>query len=1081
MRITVPSEHRGRTDARLSDSDLVAKNLARHMMQSISSPVEMPSASAASEIGVSDTSQIAQSLTHNLLAKGLVSSDASIHSIENVPSSLPGEWLTLQEVHTQRSDARESSDQNKTVDQAPSDRGLEEVARGVIFTSQDVPVARSAAESLGQLSQNGDSVVAQSIARNLILDGMHESEERSGGVHVAEETMSDGYAANGLARELVTSASQQRALQHTEPSSHQERSGAVWDEEVEAILRQTIDGAGCGTSVQSKTPPSMQESEKADSMVADFVAKQIVSPHSNAGSNRDFQEQVYSESEGYVAQAVAIDLVASNVQHQEYEFRPTQVESEQAGSAVALSTANKIVDPLCADAHSSSHVHSVDQAPSDRGLEEVARGVIFTSQDVPVARSAAESHGQLSQNGDSVVAQSIARNLILDGMHESEERSGGVHVAEETMSDGYAANGLARELVTSASQQRALQHTEPSSHHERSSAVGDEEVEAILRQTIDGAGCGTSVQSKTPPSMQESEKADSMVADFVAKQIVSPHSNAGSNRDFQEQVYSESEGYVAQAVAIDLVASNVQHQEYEFRPTQVESEQAGSAVALSTANKIVDPLCADAHSSSHVHSVDQAPSDRGLEEVARGVIFTSQDVPVARSAAESHGQLSQNGDSVVAQSIARNLILDGMHESEERSGGVHVAEETMSDGYAANGLARELVTSASQQRALQHTEPSSHHERSSAVGDEEVEAILRQTIDGAGCGTSVQSKTPPSMQESEKADSMVADFVAKQIVSPHSNAGSNRDFQEQVYSESEGYVAQAVAIDLVASNVQHQEYEFRPTQVESEQAGSAVALSTANKIVDPLCADAHSSSHVHSVDQAPSDRGLEEVARGVIFTSQDVPVARSAAESHGQLSQNGDSVVAQSIARNLILDGMHESEERSGGVHVAEGTMSDGYAANGLARELVTSASQQRALQHTEPSSHHERSSAVGDEEVEAILRQTIDGAGCGTSVQSKTPPSMQESEKADSMVADFVAKQIVSPHSNAGSNRDFQEQVYSESEGYVAQAVAIDLVASNVQHQEYAYPPSQVESEQAGSAVAQSLAREAVLPYVLE
>ena len=84
----------------------------------------------------------------------------------------------------------------------------------------------------------------------------------------------------------------------------------------------------------------------------------------------------------------------------------------------------------------------------------------------------------------------------------------------------------------------------------RSDADGGAEVQAILRH---GACRGTSAQSKIPPSQQESEHADSMVAGSVARQIIAPHAAAGSNsRDVEEQVHSEAEGYVdavEQAVA----------------------------------------------------------------------------------------------------------------------------------------------------------------------------------------------------------------------------------------------------------------------------------------------------------------------------------------------------------------------------------------------------------------------------------------------------------------------------------------------------------------------------------------------------
>ena len=185
----------------------------------------------------------------------------------------------------------------------------------------------------------------------------------------------------------------------------------------------------------------------------------------------------------------------------------------------------------------------------------------------------------------------------------------------------------------------------------RSDADGGAEVQAILRQTIDGACSGMSAQSKIPPSQQESEHADSMVAGSVARQIIAPHAAAGSNsRDVEEQVHSEAEGYVdavEQAVAREFVAS-----------------------------------------ASNLQGVPQP----------------------------SHEQLSQKTDSVVPESITRNLIAGGMYESDVRSQSGHIPEEALSDGYAVNGVAREgIVSAASQEVPTQRTAPSSHIESEGAV------------------------------------------------------------------------------------------------------------------------------------------------------------------------------------------------------------------------------------------------------------------------------------------------------------------------------------------------------------------------------
>ena len=111
------------------------------------------------------------------------------------------------------------------------------------------------------------------------------------------------------------------------------------------------------------------------------------------------------------------------------------------------------------------------------------------------------------------------------------------------------------------------------------------------------------------------------------------------------------------------------------------------------------------------------------------------------------------------------------------------------------------------------------------------------------------------------------------------------------------------------------------------------------------------------------------------------------------------------------------------------------------------------------------RSDADGGAEVQAILRQTIDGACSGTSAHSKIPSSQQESEHADSMVAGARARQIIAPHAAAGSNsRDVEEQVHSEAEGYVEQAIPRDFVAYASNLQRAPQPSHEQLSQKTGS-----------------
>ena len=99
-----------------------------------------------------------------------------------------------------------------------------------------------------------DSVVPESITRNLIAGGMYESDVRSQSGHIPEEALSDGYAVNGVAREVIVSAAAQEVpTQRTAPSSHIESEGAV-SHAVQLVARDTF-------------------AEHANSSLCQFIAK----------------------------------------------------------------------------------------------------------------------------------------------------------------------------------------------------------------------------------------------------------------------------------------------------------------------------------------------------------------------------------------------------------------------------------------------------------------------------------------------------------------------------------------------------------------------------------------------------------------------------------------------------------------------------------------------------------------------------------------------------------------------------------------------------------------------------------------
>eukprot|EP00434_Breviolum_minutum_P023381 symbB.v1.2.020626.t1/scaffold1744.1/size103388/1 len=333
---------------RPSETDIVASHLARHMIQSISSYEKANSASAVSDIDASQNhSLVAQSLTHNILASKVVggsSAHSMTHSLEQMPSKSETDGVAQRILEPRFGDSSAGS-QGYSVGQAPSDAAV------------------------------------QGVAQELVV-GMTQSDGHSQHGQMPEETLSDGYVANGIARDVIASAaSQHMPAQQNDPShitsegvpfhttqlvaretaivqpfsfassqprdvAEQERSDANGDEEVRAILRQTVDIEAFGLPTQGKTPPSQQESAQADSEIAQSIARQIIPPHfGTEGSPREVQEQVQSDAEGYAAHAVARDFVASASKQlpEQRSNPPSQVHSEKTDSAAAHSLAREAV------------------------------------------------------------------------------------------------------------------------------------------------------------------------------------------------------------------------------------------------------------------------------------------------------------------------------------------------------------------------------------------------------------------------------------------------------------------------------------------------------------------------------------------------------------------------------------------------------------------------------------------------------------------------------------------------------------------------------------------------------------------
>ena len=414
----------GSRSARLSDSDIIATHLARHMIQSISAPDG--SASVVSEIDVSlSHSQLVQSLTQNILANHLLDSGSMYSQVQpsidsDVPVLLPG-LVAPQHPESSRASNRYSIS-------APSG-AAEEVVRDVIVGASlhDALPANSKAESSAQVSQDTDSVVAQSITRNLILNGMDESNSGSQSRDIPEEALSEGYAANSVAREVIASAT----LQDVPPQ---------------------------GTAASSHI-----DSEGADGQIMNLVAQHSAIPHAKSLPN-DLVEEARSDADGGEEVQAMLRQTIGGV-------------GSQSG-------------------------HIPEEALSDGyAANGVAREVIAsaTLQDVPPQGTAASSHidsegadGQImnlvAQHSAIPHAKSLPNDLVeearsdADGGEEVQamlrQTIGGVgsqsgHIPEEALSDGYAANGVAREVIASATLQDVPpQGTAASSHIDSEGADG---------------------------------------------------------------------------------------------------------------------------------------------------------------------------------------------------------------------------------------------------------------------------------------------------------------------------------------------------------------------------------------------------------------------------------------------------------------------------------------------------------------------------------------------------------------------------------------------------------------------------------
>ena len=1076
----------------VSDTDSLVAQIAKRALGSPSgsqlAPLAEPDLEQASNEGAAEhvARDVVSIVSRPPEASRHASSSTSQHDLsDGNTDSIVARSIARQAVGPLLSELRLSAG-NEQPEDAVQDLGLERffedaisaaVVRDVVWTPHQGMHMNE--ESDLEPCENTDSMVAVSVARQAIGPHLaHTPQHRSHGVEEVEEPApSDAdFGAHAVARDLVTSASRQQA---------EEQRGRA-------------------------SPDSQhQVSENTDSMVANSIARQAVMPHlADSDSATPPQrshaagvEEVLGPAPADVdfgAHALARDLVTSASRQQAEEQRGQaspdsqhQV-SENTDSMVANSIARQAAMSHLADSDSAtppqrSHAAGVEEvlgpAPADVdfGAHALARDLVTSASrqqaEEQRGRASPDSRHQVSENTDSMVANSIARQAVMSHLADSDsatppQRSHAAGV-EEVMGPApadvdFGAHAVARDLVTSASRQQAEERrgqASPDSRHQVSENTGSMVANSIARQAVMPHLADS--DSATPP--QRSHAAG-------VEEVLGP---APADVDFG-----------AHAVARDLVTSASRQQAEEQRGQaspdsqhQV-SENTDSMVANSIARQAVMSHLADSDSAtppqrSHAAGVEEvmgpAPADVdfGAHALARDLVtFASQQQAEERrgqASPDSRHQVSENTDSMVANSIARQAVMPHLADSDsatppQRSHAAGV-EEVLGPApadvdFGAHAVARDLVTSASRQQAEERrgqASPDSRHQVSENTGSMVADSIARQAVMPHLADS--DSATPP--QRSHAAG-------VEEVLGP---APADVDFG-----------AHALARDLVTSASRQQAEEQRGQaspdsqhQV-SENTDSMVANSIARQAVMSHLADSDSAtppqrSHAAGVEEvmgpAPADVdfGAHALARDLVtFASQQQAEERrgqASPDSRHQVSENTDSMVANSIARQAVMPHLADSDsatppQRSHAAGVEEvlgpAPADVDFGAHALARDLVTSASQQQAEERrgqASPDSRHQVSENTDSMVANSIARQAV--MPHLTDSDSATPPQRSHAAGVEEVLglassdADFsaqiLARELFNSAADVSDEKTPSVQLEPSEAGH-ARAVAFQTVA---------------------------------------
>ncbi|CAE7944645.1 unnamed protein product [Symbiodinium sp. KB8] len=588
-----------------------------------------------------------------------------------------------------------------------------------------------------------------------------------------------------------------------------------------------------------------------------------------------------------------------------------------------------------------------------------------------------------------------------------------------------------------------------------------------------------------------SADVSNVVAQVFVTQLTTPSPDSGKHSgSARELARSPEDGLhseIAQELAYQIVARPPSRRS-ETVEASLQASAVSPALALVSTARSLDRACSAVSQITRGEYEHEASEDEGsVARIARDVVSIAgkpHERPPRLSAASQHELSDANTESIAARSVARQAIAPLMHEL--RCGGYR-------------------------------EEP---HSADSSPGDLEMAALIQNAIASTMARGFTLTPEPVSLHGGDEShhdsnlntDSMVANSIVRQAVLPHladSAAGdparSSRTagIEENIrVAPSDVGSAHAVARDLVTSASRQQADESRSATphshaVISDNTESLVANSIARQALLPHLADSDTGTPAQTagveevIGAAPSDVGsAHAVARDLVTSAsrQQADESRSATpHSHAVISDNTESLVANSIARQALLPHLADSDsgtpaQTAGVEEVIGAAPSDvGDSAHAVARDLVTSASRQQAddsevYPPSAPSVHDcERPEGAA----RSVAREAADQLGRKVGQWQRSPKNgfepMRENVQGPAPL-DLIPP--VSPGSPAPAEERIVCHEVLRAHNESGRSLAAEAIASQEGACDASPASAAVLSE--GSVDARYLARDAVHPFML-